>query len=204
MNPEQVLRKFGDYYTADESTFKMGIDRRITSNIKERFRGKTVLETCTGGGFTTIALAETAEKVISIEINKNNQDQAIHNVKKAGLRDSVLFVLGDCLNEKILSSLENIDAAFLDPDWADTGSDHIYKFRNSNTEPPADKLLDLILRITPNIALILPPFISLYEFSQLPSHEFQKIYLENDLALFCLYFGNLIKEQGATELHILN
>jgi len=84
MNPEQILKKFGDQYQANELTFKMGIDQRFTSHFTERFKSYTVLETCTGAGFSTIALAHTAKHLYTVEINKFHQEQAIHNIKKAG------------------------------------------------------------------------------------------------------------------------
>jgi len=202
INKNSVFLKFGDYYTVNSNTFKMGIDRRITKKIAERFKGKKVLETCTGGGFTTISLAETAEKVITIEITKKNRDQAMQNVEKAGFIEKVEFILDDCRNDKLLNEVANVDAAFLDPDWDDKGGNHIYKFIGSNTRPPSDELLNKIMKLTPNIALILPPFIPEDEFTFLPSHEFQKIYLENELALFCLYFGNLMKKEGNTVLQV--
>ena len=56
MKLEKIYIKFGDNYLADENTFMMGIDFRITSKIAERFKNRTVLETCTGAGFTTISV----------------------------------------------------------------------------------------------------------------------------------------------------
>ena len=143
MDKDSILLKFGGAYIADENTFKMGIDRRITTKIAERFKDKIVLETCTGGGFTTIALAESATKVITLEINGNNQNQAIHNVNKAGLTENVEFILGNCLNEELLLRISKVDAAFLDPDWGDGMRGHVYKFIHSNTNPPADQLLQI-------------------------------------------------------------
>jgi len=200
MEREKIYNKFGDYYAADEHTYKMGIDQRITKIIAERFKNKNVLETCTGGGFTTIALARTANKVTSIEINKETQNQAIANASYTGLSEKVNFILGDSIDKKLLASIMNIDSAFLDPDWADTGSNHIFKFKDSNTKPPADKLLETTMKITPNIALILPPFIEEKEFKDLLPHEFQKIYLGNDIVLFCLYFGNLSNRTGESKM----
>jgi predicted methyltransferase len=46
----------------------MGIDLRFTTQIAARFRDRQVLETCTGGGFTTIALANAAAHVITESI----------------------------------------------------------------------------------------------------------------------------------------
>jgi tRNA1(Val) A37 N6-methylase TrmN6 len=203
MEAQEIFKKFGDHYVADERTFKMGIDRRITARIAERFFGRNVLETCTGGGFSTIALAREAGRVITIEIDKKNQDQARRNVARAGLAAKVDFILGDSLDRKVLGSIADVQAAFLDPDWADAGADHVYRFRNSNTKPPADLLLKAILQVTENVALILPPLLPADEFRGLPEFEIQKIFMDDKHALYCLYFGELAKRIGESELRII-
>ncbi len=114
---------------------------------RERFTDSIVLETCTGAGFTTIALARTAKKVFTVDISEKNQDQARQNAKTAGCSNNIEFIIGDSLDKILLESFKNIDSAFLDPDWAVTGEDHIYKFKNSNTKPPADLLLENIFQI---------------------------------------------------------
>ena len=199
MDPELVLQKFGDYYTADENTYKMGIDLRITSRLAKRFANKNVLETCTGAGFSTISLAREAAHVTTIDISQNHQAQAIDNIVKAGLNNKVTFICGSCLDWNLLTSIENIDAAFIDPDWADSEANHLYKFKNSNTRP-ADLVLETILDITPNAALILPPFISGDELDHLGNFEVEKIYLDDKLALYCIYTGCLISHPGETRL----
>jgi hypothetical protein len=204
MDQNEVLNKFGGLYNADENTFKMGIDQRITKQIAKRFKNLHVLETCTGAGFSTISLAQVAKKVSTIEINQSNQKQAKQNVQISGHSHKVDFILGDVLDENILVNLQKIDAAFLDPDWNDIGFGHIYKFRNSNMQPPADILLNTVLNITPNIALILPPFISEKEFDELIDFELQKIYLNDELVLFCIYFGSLIDTIGESKLYVTN
>ncbi|NNM03663.1 MAG: hypothetical protein HKO65_01065, partial [Gemmatimonadetes bacterium] len=142
MDPKAIRGKFGDEFIATERTFKMGIDRRFTRLIASRFPYPKVLETCTGGGFSTISIAEFAGHVVSVEIDPSHQAQARKNVELAGLLDRVSFVLGDALDEELLSKYVPIDAAFLDPDWAVTGPNHVFRFRRSNTRPPADLLLD--------------------------------------------------------------
>jgi SAM-dependent methyltransferase len=202
MDLERIYKKFGDYYIANENTFIMGIDHRITKNIAQRFYGKKVLETCTGAGFSTIALAKKATDVITIDISEENQSQAKENIRISGLSNKVIFIQGNCLDNNIIGSFTNINAAFLDPDWAVTGSDHIYRFKNSNTKPPADLLLETISSITKNIALILPPFIKFEELSELPKFEMERIYLDGEFALICLYFGNLIRKVGESQINI--
>jgi hypothetical protein len=202
VNPIAIREKFGDDYIADERTFIMGIDQRFTRHFAKRFVGLNVLETCTGAGFTTISLARTANHVITVEINESIQKKAISNIKKAGLSSNVTFILGSILEPETLKGLPTVDVAFIDPDWAVTGPDHKYRFQQSNTEPPADVVLRNMLKITDNVAIILPPFIKVQEFEGLPKHEREKLYLGESHELFCLYFGDLIKSFGETEFRV--
>lgn len=202
LDPRAILAKFGDAYVADEKTYKMGIDRRFSHRIAERFRGRRVLETCTGAGFTTIALAKAASHVVTIDIDAAHQRQARMNVETAGLLNAVTFVLGNALDPEILEQASPYDAAFLDPDWAVTGPNHVVGFRGSNTRPPADDLLKEVLALTSDVALILPPFIDTREFAGIPAHERQSLYLGDKHELYCIYFGGLARVHGPTELRL--
>lgn len=131
LNPNTIRKKFGDDYIADERTFVMGIDQRITRHFAERFIGLNILETCTGAGFTTISLARTVKHVITVEIDESIQKKAISNIKKAGLSEKVSFLLGSILETDTIKKIPKVDAVFIDPDWAVTGPDHIYiDFKN--------------------------------------------------------------------------
>jgi len=203
MDAREIRRKFGDDYEASERTFKMGIDHRFTAHLAERFRGRRVLETCTGAGFTTMALARAAEHVVTIEIEPAHQAQARRNLENAGLLDRVTFVLGDALDPGLLRRIPPVDAAFLDPDWNDTGPGHVYRFKGSNTKPPADALLEAALRITENVALVLPPALDLAELEGLPPHERQELYLGRSHELHCLFFGSLgLASSAVTEFRV--
>ena len=202
MDAKAIRYKFGDDFIVNNHTFKMGIHHRFTEHVAERFRGHNVLETCTGAGFTTISLARVAAQVIAVEINPLHQEQARRNIAKANLSEKVTFISGDILDENLLRVLPSVDAAFLDPDWADTEPDHQYRFINSNTLPPADVLLERIFHITENVALVMPPRVEVQEFSQLPVNEREKLYLDGNHELFSLYFGDLIKKIGETEFRV--
>lgn len=196
---EKVRTKFGGDFVADDRTFTMGIDLRFTKYIAERFRERRVLEACTGAGFTTIALARLAAHVVTIEIDPLHQAQARENVRRAGLVRQVTFVSGDVLSEGTLGACLPFDSAFLDPDWAVTGPGHVYRFRQSNTRPPADVLLERMLALTPDVAIVLPPLVDKREFDELPSHERQRLYMGDSHELYCLYFGRLARSNGETE-----
>jgi hypothetical protein len=201
VDTDTIRAKFGDHYLADDRTFTMGIDIRLTSRVADRFRNRRVLETCTGAGFTTIALARVATHVTTVEVAPAHQSQARYNVGLAGLSSQVTFIAGDVLDEQILARLPRVDASFMDPDWAVTGPAHVHRFLHSTMRPPADALLDRILRLTPNAALVLPPQLDIHELDLLPSHERQKLFLGESHELYCLWFGDLAAAAGETELH---
>ena len=201
MDSSAIRAKFGDDYATTERTFRLGIDIRLTRRIAERYKARTVVETCTGAGFTTIALAEVAKHVVTVEIDPAHQALAQANVKRARLLRKVTFIQGDALSEEVLCQVRASDAAFLDPDWAVTGPNHICRFRRSNMLPPADTLLEKVLARTEHVALVLPPFIDLAETEHPADHELQRLYLGKGHALYCLYFGALAETHGHTELH---
>ena len=202
MNFTAIREKFGDDYWADDYTFIMGIDQRFTDHFAESFNGLNVLESCTGGGFTNISLARKAKHVFTVEVDKFRQGKAIENIQKAGLSSNVSFIYGSILDPEILTKIPKIEAAFIDPDWAVSGPDHVYRFIQSNTKPPADIVLRIMLELTENVAIVLPPFIDIKEFDDLQEHEREKLYLGDSHELFCLYFGTLKRTVGETEFHV--
>jgi len=202
MDSGVIRAKFGLDYVANERTFVMGIDQRFTAKMAERFCRRLVLETCTGGGFTTIALARVATHVITVETDSAHHEQARQNVATAGLLDRVTFVLADIMDGKTLDGLPSVDAAFLDPDWAVTGPDHVHHFLQSSTRPPADALLERAFRTTRNVALVLPPSLDIHELDALPGHERQKLYMGQHHELYCLYFGDLVASLSETDFHV--
>ena len=202
MNSQTIRDKFGNDLFADDHTFKLKIDQRFTKHIAHRFCRRSVLETCTGAGFTTISLARVASSVTTVEINPSHLEQARQNLKIAGFTDNVTFILGDILDEGTLKKLPPVDSAFIDPDWADTESDHEYRFINSNTKPPADVLLERVFRITEDVALIAAPYIDTREFEGLPKNERELLYLGESHELYCLYFGKLISTLGETAFRV--
>ena len=59
-----------------------------------------------------------------------------------------------------------------------------------------------MLKITENVAIILPPFIDPREFEDLPKNECEKLYIGESHELFCLYFGEFIRSLENTEFCI--
>ena len=202
MDKNKIYKKFGGHYLADDQTFLMGIDIRFTDHLAYRMKDLIVLETCTGGGFSTISLAKYAKHVYTVEIDRKRISDAQKNLQLAGLETKVTFINQDVLSDEVDKLIPQIDAAFLDPDWAVAGPEHEYRFINSNTRPPSDKLLNMIFLKTPNVTLIQPSFISYQEFRHLPPHECENLYLDGQLELICLHFGKLAHFIGNSEFKI--
>ena len=202
MEREAIRAKFGADYYANDLTYRMGLDVRFATHIADRFKGKVVLETCTGGGFTTIALARKAAHVFSVEIDKERHREAKRNAAIAEVGDNITFIRSDIFDLKIDSLAKRIDAALIDPDWADTGSDHAYTFIDSTTRPPSDWILEYLGDYTENITLVQPPFVDEHEFKHLLPHELERLFLSGNHELYCLHFGQLIRTIGNTEFRI--
>jgi len=199
MSRSETIAKFGAEYVVDDYTFKMGIDLRFTTHLAQRFKDLIVLETCSGAGFSTISLARNVRHVYSVEIDSARVEMARKNVQIAGVAKKITFLHGDIMTKRILDGIPQIDSAFLDPDWADSSENPIYRFINSTTLPPADKLLQLIFTRTVNVTLIQPPFIDPVEFKDLPPHECESMYMNGRHELYALHFGQLARLKGNSE-----
>lgn len=202
MDKEEIRKKFGNNYYADEYSFIMGIDVRFADHLAQRFIDHIVMETCSGAGFTTIFLAKYAKHVYSIDIDGFRLEMARRNSKIAGLENKITFINADITETKTLELIPNIDSAFIDPDWAVSGENHVFRFLNSNTNPPSDVLLELVNKKTPNITLIQPPKIDKKEFMRLLPHECEYLYLNSQHELYCLHFGKLTKFIGESKFEI--
>ncbi len=202
MDREKIYQKFGGNYLADDMTFLMGIDIRFTDHLASRMKNFIVLETCTGGGFSTISLARYAKHVYTVEIDSKRINDAKFNIRQAGFESKVTFINQDILSKEVNKLIPEIDAAFLDPDWAVSGPQHKYRFINSNTRPPSDILLNMVFLRTPNVTLVQPPFINPLEFKHLPPHECENLYLDGRHELICLHFGKLANYIGNSEFKL--
>ena len=202
MDRETIKAKFGADYHANDLTFRMGIDVRFANHIADRFNGRVVLETCGGGGFTTIALARKAAHVFSVEIDAERLKEAEKNAAIAEVEERITFIRSDIFDVRIDSLARKIDSALIDPDWADTGNGYEYRFLDSPTRPPSDWILEYLGDYTENITLVQPPFVDEREFGHLLPHELERLYLSGNHELYCLHFGELLKAIGNTEFRI--
>lgn len=203
MNRLEILEKYGnDSYYVDKDTFHMGIDYRLSDGIAKRFgKFKIVLDTCTGAGFMAKAIAKYVKKVIAIDIDEAHLNQAKANAEIDGVDGKIEFIKGNILDE--INNLNDIDAAFLDPDWARPGNDkkiHVHEL--SDMEPSGQILFEEVSKKTKNICLRLPKEFDLSKLNNLPPFECEAFYQSNKLKFYCAYFGDLILKEGNTEFRI--
>lgn len=199
MDEHLIKEKFGNQYFANKDTYHMGIHHVLGDKIAQRFLGHQVcLDSCLGAGFMTLQLAKYIDKVISVDINPEHLSQAKENAKIANVFEKITFVEGDVLD--VIDPLD-FDSAFLDPDWAKSGDDkenHVLEL--SHMVPPADILLEKVFQKTKNVCLRLPKSFDLKNLDYLPPHESESVYQDGKLKFYCVYFGDLIKQIGETEL----
>ena len=122
MEKRRILEKFGKEYQVDNDTFIMGIHHLLGGHIAQRFKGyNLVLDACCGAGFMSIALAKYVNQVIAVDVNPKNLELAENNAKIARVSNQIKFIPGNILDKSNLNKIPEIDAAFLDPDWAMIG-----------------------------------------------------------------------------------
>lgn len=158
-----------------------------------------VLKSCTAGGFNAVSAARYARRVFTAEIEKPRMEDAGRNPVIAGFRGKITFLNMDVMSPGLLAAIPDRDAAFLDPHRAVTGEDHVYRFINSDTGPPSDRLLEEVILITTSVTLVRRPCIGQEEFDGLPPHECKRQYLNGSFELPCLHFGRPARSIGNSE-----
>src|SRR5690606_14645873 len=78
---------------------------------------RSVVEMCSCIGALCIQLAKVFDKVTGIELSKDRVNKSRVNASIYEVSDKTNFIVGNVLDEKLLSTLE-ADVAFLDPEWS--------------------------------------------------------------------------------------
>jgi len=201
MDKESLVKKFGDEYYANEDTYHMGIHYQLAEPIAQRFKGyKLCLDACVGAGFTTLFLAKYVDNILAVDVNHTHLEQARYNSQIAYTEKKIEFVEGNVL--EVIDSID-FDSAFLDPDWAKAGDNkenHVFEL--SDMVPNTELLLKKVFTKTKNICLRLPKEFDLQKLNDFPTHESEAVYQDARLKFYCVYFGDLIKTEGTSELRV--
>lgn len=193
-------------YKATPDTFKMGIHYALGKENAKRFQGKNkVAYVCVGGGFMAVCLAEVVNEIVVVDISEPHLELVKENSKVSGYFDKFTFIKGDIMSEETLSKLSGVDAIYADPEWALPGhkvGDHVTSIFDTN--PPFDKLFEQLQKITLNIAIRLPKETDISQLKDFPAHEVEFAYLGGKPKAYTVYFGDLIRQEGLTELKVTN
>lgn len=194
MNNSAVIEKFGANYKVTQDTFHMGTHQLFAKLIAKRFQGlNTVLDACVGAGFNTIPLARVVKNVIAVDINPEHLRLAEANAKIAGLTN-ITFMLGDITDSAVLNEIQDIDAAYLDPDWAKIGDNkEVHVTKIEQMVPNGITLLDLIYKKTHNIAFRLPKEIDKEKLLFPESFELEPAVQSEKIKFYTCYLGDLKK-----------
>jgi caffeoyl-CoA O-methyltransferase len=91
---------------------------RLLSMFSKMIKPEYILEIGTYTGYSAICLAEGLQKggkLITIDINPEQEENIYHYFKKAGMEQSIQFIVGDALN--IIKTLPyRFDIVFIDAD----------------------------------------------------------------------------------------
>lgn len=168
---------------------------RVSQHIAERCRSDVIVDCFVGCGGNAIQFALTCYYVIAIDIDPVKLECARHNARIYGVEDRIEFILGDCT--KILPHLK-ADVVFLSPPWG--GPDYLNQpyYTLNSIKCPIDgrEVLDLALKVTSNVAYLLPRNTSLRHITEVAQGkrcEVEDQYLNHKLKTKTVYFGTFYK-----------
>jgi hypothetical protein len=161
--------------------------RFATPEIVARYRAErlacdTIVDLCSGFGFQAFAFAQTCKHVIAAEKDPDTVAASRKFAEKLGLKN-VTFLCGDALSPAIIKKIQKADVIFCDPQRAPAEKERAL----ATIQPNIQELLALYEKITPNIALELPPHISNTAFDA----EYEYLSVDATLNRLTLYFGSL-------------
>lgn len=187
--PKEVFGEEKLELTEEEKRF--ATPKGVAQYRAERLACDTILDLCCGAGFQSFAFAQTCKKVIGIEKRPELVAQARKYAKKLGIKN-VEFVCGDVLSSAVLKNLPKADVVFCDPERPAAEVER----KSASIEPNIQKVLEIYQKITPNVALELPPHFS---DEKLPA-EYEYLALHGVLNRLTLYFGTLQKAEKSLML----
>ncbi|MEK6920831.1 MAG: hypothetical protein AABX82_03025, partial [Nanoarchaeota archaeon] len=121
-----------------------------------------------------------------VEKNPDAVAAARKYAEKLGLKN-ILFICGDALSPDVLSKIQKADVVFCDPQRAPAEKERAL----ATIQPNVQELFAWYGKITPNIALELPPHISGTQFDA----EYEYLSVDGVLNRLTLYFGALKQVQ---------
>ncbi len=189
---------FGEDKLALTQAEKRFATPEIVANYRaERLACDTIIDLCSGLGFQSFSFAKTCKRVIAVEKNLDLIAKARNYAQKLYLKN-ITFLCGDILSQEIINKIrtaaEKIPVGIIFCDPQRTAAE---KERSLATiQPNIKELLVVYSKITPNIAIELPPHI----FNTTFDAEYEYLSVNDTLNRLTLYFGSLKKAEKSVVL----
>ena len=189
----KIFKKFDKGILLDREAWYSTTFEDTAKQIAERCRCDTVIDAFCGVGGITIQLALVCRRVIAIDIDPLKIEMARNNAAVYGVEDKIEFIVGDFFK---LSSTLQADVVFIDPPWG--GPEYLkqslFDFRTMAVD--IFMALKRAMKITKNIAILLPRNSDGRQIEQLASgrrYVIEENWLGSKLKTLTIYLGDLSK-----------
>mmetsp|Transcript_3144 Transcript_3144/g.9595 ORF Transcript_3144/g.9595 Transcript_3144/m.9595 type:complete len:220 (-) Transcript_3144:236-895(-) len=199
----RLFSRFDHGVLLDEDMWFSITHEKIAVHHAERLGSRVVVDAFAGAGGNCIQLAKTCPHVIAIELNSVRVHLARFNAQLYEVEDSIDFICGNAF-DVLPSLMGKVDAVFLSPPWGGPSYASHNSFNLDQMRPyPASSVLKVALKVTPNVALLLPRNTHVEELRKLlrvcsegqPLRcEVEQNFLGGRLKTLTLYFGDLIAD----------
>jgi len=176
--------KIDNSFLFDEEDLRYCTNQQIAEYRAERLKCDTIVDIGSGIGVQAIEFAKKCSKVIAVEIDERKIEYSRINAKIAGV-ENIEFVNEDAI--KALDKIKIADIVFWDPERPETEKERGI----ASLKPSFSELIKKARKITPNIAVELPPQIEKSKMKE--DCEFEYVSLNNQLNRLNVYLGKLKK-----------
>jgi hypothetical protein len=185
--PKQPLI-FQERLKIPKEFLKFATPRDIANYRADKLKCNVLVELGAGIGGQTIAFSRKCKKVIAVELNKARAKILSDNIKKLHIKN-VEVINGDALNKGVIQKIakESPEIIFFDTERPEESERTL-----SQIIPPLDKILESYLKLTPKIAIEIPPFTKgLEKLKENYNFESEFLSLNGQLNRLTLYFNEL-------------
>ncbi len=208
MTKEKQIHSNQNKLNLIEDDIRWGTPEIIATYRAKRLACNTIVDLCCATGFQSFAFAKTCKKVIAIDLDPQKIERAKQNAKILNLKN-IEFHVGDVLEPNIIKLASGADIIFCDPERLESEP----KRTIDSIMPNIKELITEYQKITPNIAIELPPLLEQEEIDTLnqintiapnqkststknqnqKSHVFEQEYIsyQGRTNRLTLYFGTL-------------
>ncbi|KAI9159492.1 putative diacylglycerol O-acyltransferase tgs1 [Blastocladiella emersonii ATCC 22665] len=196
---KQLFSRYDEEIRMDEVGWFSVTPESIAKHLADRCQSDLIVDLFAGVGGNVIQFAETCEQVIGIEIDPVRLACAQHNATVYGVDNRVELVLADAIQWLERTNAQP-DVIFLSPPWG--GPEYLNQPTFSLDNIPLDwnRLLDLCLAKTQNLAIFLPRNLDDASIQSLVARgldvEVEEMYTYKTMRAVTVYTGMLARTGG--------